>query len=122
MILIALARLPLSRLLLALLAWTLSAAALLLPAAALLLSATLAGLLLPLTRTRVLLVGVLLVGIAHAVLPRGVVQPRQIQLRERGGVSKRLGKKVTRHAQIRRNLLRILRRLRAANGTEIEQL
>jgi hypothetical protein len=71
-ILIALSRLPLARLLLALLAWTLSAAALLLPASTLLLSATLAGLLLLLTRTRVLLVGVLLVGIGHAVLPRGV--------------------------------------------------
>jgi hypothetical protein len=72
-ILIALSRLPLARLLLALLAGTLSAAALLLPAAStLLLSATLAGLLLLLTRTRVLLVGVLLVGIGHAVLPRGV--------------------------------------------------
>jgi hypothetical protein len=71
-ILVALARPLLARLLLALLARTLPAAALLLPAAALL--ATLAGLLLLLTRTRVVLLVRVLVGIGHSDYSSRVVR------------------------------------------------
>jgi hypothetical protein len=69
---------PLSRLLLTLLTRMLSTAALLLPAtlslpAALLLPATLAGLLLLLARTRLVLLVRVLVGIGHAHYSLGVV-------------------------------------------------
>jgi hypothetical protein len=80
-----LTRTLLARLLLTLLAWLLSAAALLLSALA-----TLAGLLLLLTRTRVVLLVRILIGIGHSRCSSWVVEaiaPTKIQRRQRGRVS-----------------------------------